>query len=1226
MGDEKALAKGGGDTPPGGRSRNASASAVVAKGTVLGRYRVEECLGRGGMGRVYRAEGPDGPCAIKLVHPQFLSQPEFLRRFRMEAGAGARIRHENVVRTFGVETVHVGAQEQAILVMEYVKGRTLADHLKEVRAMPEALLRDVGAGIARGLEAIHAAGVIHRDLKPENVMITEDQRVKIMDLGVARMRSEEIRLSRTGHFVGSLMFAAPEQLAENGAHCGPAADLYGVGLLLYMMATGRHPFATGSVGEIINAHLNSVPKPLRALAPLVSPFLETLVATLLEKEASRRLPSATALRETLESGESSEWWIRRRPAAAGTEGSASRRPRVRRQGPVRGRPAELRTLGDAWRRVTAGQGRVVLVTGEAGIGKSRLLDGFLDGVAPEPETAGVGVATPEDRDLPFGAFRQALLGLLPESGRPRALEEALGGASALAPALLAFLGDGTVPQGSGTLRPLLVQAVLGLAARRPRLVVVEDLDRVSATDLEAFRALAKAAGGTSLLLVGTARPTLSAEVREEVLGLPGAVELAVKRLDEANAQRILADLVGSRTLAGRLAHEVLPRAGGNPLFLSEIVEGFKESRVLAPAPGGTWRLAGGSPGAAVPASLSDLLGRRLDVLPAEAVEVLEAGAVQGTAFDARVAAAALGRPAAEVLERLVALGRDPALLRGEGDVREFEPALVRDVLLARMPESRRRALHRRTAEETEARARARGPEAVASSLPIVVTHYLRGDAVERAAALLPQALERLALGFRHAEALDLTAEALERAPDLEPDLLLAVMVRRSRLLQAMGRREEERRCLEQVLGLASKLGLAVPPEALDAHGRLLLLDGDAARASDLFRRQLEAACDAKDRAAEARALRNLGEVAARRGDAKEARRLQEKSLVLSRATRDATGELAALGALATLFESEGRPERARAHGIRRLDLAGRLGNLPEAAAAHDGLARLAQRGGRFREAQVHLDRQLQIARETGDTGAECRALQGLGRLHVARGRLEPAQRVLAQGLAAAHDAGREGDEASLSVDLCRLSLLTGDPVGMMRHALRALSMAQRLKEPGLECAALTLAGLAAEERDDVEEAMDWYQQALSRRRGLPRAGGDVAPLLGLARAWRSRGRPDRAAEPLARAAEAARRASLPGPLVIAEALRAATLETSPGEVLALLAREGDRLAFHERLEAHLELAAATGDPLHGDEARLLFDVLTQDMAPEAREAMAKGFSLYRRLPAPTPARAGEAPR
>lgn len=184
---------------------------------------------------------------------------------------------------------------------------------------------------------------------------------------------------------------------------------------------------------------------------------------------------------------------------------------------------------------------------------------------------------------------------------------------------------------------------------------------------------------------------------------------------------------------------------------------------------------------------------------------------------------------------------------------------------------------------------------------------------------------------------------------------------------------------------------------------------------------------------------------------------------------------------------------------------------------------------------------------------------------------------------------------------------------MVHMAMRALSKAQRLRVPGLLVAALTMAGQAAEESGQFDEALDWYHQALDRRARRLYAGGELFPLFGLARVWRARGRPDHAAAPLDQIVHVAASLDLPGPRLVAEAMRAASLDSPPHRVVALLVRDVDRLTVHERFSVHLEMATATGDPLHLEDARTILETLAADVGVQATE-LAGGCSLYRRIP------------
>ena len=258
----------------------------------LGPWRLEREIGRGGMGTVYEAIDTRSSTrvAVKVLHPYFDRV-----RFALEARLGQRVDHPNVVRTLEFATVG----EHDLLVMEYAEGRTPRGPLDDAR------LRDVARQVALGLAAIHAEGIVHRDLKPENLLVTADGVVRIMDLGIAKPGDLSVALTRTGQFLGSLPYAAPEQC--EGKEIGPMADLYALGVILYELATGVNPFRTETPRDSLNAQLSVVPPPLAG----VSPFLAAVVATLLEKDPARRFPSAKALATALAKGEKSAWWLAR---------------------------------------------------------------------------------------------------------------------------------------------------------------------------------------------------------------------------------------------------------------------------------------------------------------------------------------------------------------------------------------------------------------------------------------------------------------------------------------------------------------------------------------------------------------------------------------------------------------------------------------------------------------------------------------------------------------------------------------------------------------------------------------------------------------------------------------------------------------------------------------------------------------------------------------------------
>jgi serine/threonine-protein kinase len=288
------------------------------EGTTLGAYRIESELGSGGMGTVWLAEVVERGAvsrgtrvALKVVHPHLLSEPGFFKRFLREAEIGKAVVHPNVVRCFDCDQLVVDGTTHAFLVMEYVEGQTLRGLLDELETVPEELCRHIGREVSKGLTAIHEAGVVHRDLKPENVLITPDHEVKVMDLGVARLADEAIRLSMTGAFVGSVLYASPEHFQGGGEDLDGRADLFSLGVVLYELSCGAHPHPGDDFASVLANVRERKARRLGERNPQLSAFFEEVVHALLAKDREERFDSGLKLLEVLEQGERSAWWGRR---------------------------------------------------------------------------------------------------------------------------------------------------------------------------------------------------------------------------------------------------------------------------------------------------------------------------------------------------------------------------------------------------------------------------------------------------------------------------------------------------------------------------------------------------------------------------------------------------------------------------------------------------------------------------------------------------------------------------------------------------------------------------------------------------------------------------------------------------------------------------------------------------------------------------------------------------
>lgn len=282
-----------------------SRPADLVKGARLGPYEVVSLLGKGGMGEVYRARDPrlDRDVAIKVVAPALTKDDESRRRFEREARAVAALSHPNIV------AIHdVGDERGRVFaVTELLEGETLRERLQR-GALPWPRAAEIGAAIGDALAAAHAKGLVHRDLKPANVFLTIDERVKVLDFGLAKLTepagtpdSEAQTLSRTqaGRLLGTVGYMAPEQAA--GRNVDARADIFALGCVLHEMITGQRAFARPTAAETIAAILNEEPSSPATAATTAPAEILRIVSHCLEKSPLTRFQSALDVAFTLRS-------------------------------------------------------------------------------------------------------------------------------------------------------------------------------------------------------------------------------------------------------------------------------------------------------------------------------------------------------------------------------------------------------------------------------------------------------------------------------------------------------------------------------------------------------------------------------------------------------------------------------------------------------------------------------------------------------------------------------------------------------------------------------------------------------------------------------------------------------------------------------------------------------------------------------------------------------------
>lgn len=255
-------------------------------------YKIIGLLGTGAMAMVFKARQTalDRVVAIKAL-PQKLSQnAEYLRMFKTEGRAAARLNHPNIVQAFDV----LEAGGRYFFVMEYVEGHTLYDELEGGRVFKESEALDVIIQIAQALEHAHAHGIIHRDVKPRNIMITENGVCKLADMGLARLTQDQKSiLAEKGRSIGTPYYMSPEQIV--GGKVDYRVDIYGLGGTLYHLVTGRMPFTGKSEREIMEKHLREPLVPPDHIHPELSNGLGEVVELMMAKAPNDRYGSVTDL-------------------------------------------------------------------------------------------------------------------------------------------------------------------------------------------------------------------------------------------------------------------------------------------------------------------------------------------------------------------------------------------------------------------------------------------------------------------------------------------------------------------------------------------------------------------------------------------------------------------------------------------------------------------------------------------------------------------------------------------------------------------------------------------------------------------------------------------------------------------------------------------------------------------------------------------------------------------
>jgi len=672
---------------------DANAPPGAAPGRVLAdRYELGAELGRGAAGVVHRAWDRvlDRPVAVKLLD----RRTDALDRDRLlhEARAAAAMSHPHIVG------IHDAGEDgdTPYLVMELVEG----SNLRQLAAPDWPTIVRLADEVLQALEHAHGRGLIHRDLKPENILIETAgglPRARLADFSVARVGTRRTA-TLDGGIVGTPLYLAPEQAL--GEAIDGRADLYSLGAVLYELASGRPPFSGADALVVIAEHLHAPLVPPRTWRSDVPPMLEAVIVRLLAKRPEDRFADAAttraALLAALLTGDDA-------PAM-----SAPGAPMLLSQlarGRLVGRRSELDRLRGILAESLGGRGQMVVLSGEPGVGKSRLAQEVL----VQARLAGAkvlrGGSYEFEATTPYLPFAEALRGWINESSDDvlrEATADIAPDLARLAPELAERVGP--FPERPaltpGEERMRLYEAVARLFRRlatRGLVVFLDDLHWADQGSLALVHSLLRQVTADRILILGAYReveldrshPLAGALVewnRERLV-----TRLALGRLSMEETRSFLATLFGQETVGDAFARAIHRETEGNPFFLEEVVKALIEQGQIY-RDGNSW-MSDTAENLAIPQSVKEAIGRRLDRLSTVCLEALHLAAALGKVFTFAELAASCGRTEDELLDVLDEAARAQLVRSDSGESFAFTHDKIREVLYAETNPVRRRRQH-----------------------------------------------------------------------------------------------------------------------------------------------------------------------------------------------------------------------------------------------------------------------------------------------------------------------------------------------------------------------------------------------------------------------------------------------------------------------------------------------------------------------------------------------------
>lgn len=1099
---------------------------------IKNRYYIEAKIGDGRLGTVFKAVDTrlNQPVAIKILSPSFSDGA--IEQFLQQGRQIVDLDHPNIVNVYECDE----DRGLSFMAEEFFENQTLRDMLSENpgQPLPFDVALSIAEKVADALEYSHAHGVTHGDLKPKNVLLADN--VKISDFGLGRLESGKslINLDVPLGLV-STHYVAPEQIL--GHPIDGRTDLYAFGVILYELFTGQRPFE-GTDQEVLEHQRTSTPRPPQELNPALPPSLAHLILKLLDKDPNKRYATARQVRRIL--------------TGIITTTTGHWDPKFTRQHwpPLIDRIEPLDKLTTLWQKTRAGQGNLVFIAGQAGIGKTRLAQELAR--RANNFTLLMGHCQKTEGHKSYQPFIEALetycacLPQFPEEltgTTPNLVGQVLIHLAKSIPDIRLFLPDifqtiqpqsQSRPSSSAVAQVLdqpaeptadhpikfvsLAETIAQAAAERPWLLILDNLQWADPSSLKLLHYLARHCERMPLMIVGVYQDDALDENRflvETLASLKQNIDyttMTLTPLTERDVNRLLENIWSTRVPADLVA-AIYRRTAGNPLHIEAIAKGLVDEGIVSRREG-RWYFAPFVEGG-LPQRIRDAVQRRLNRLTKKAQTLLNQAAILGPTFRFADLQAMSDLMEWDTLETLdIALERHLINQAANKNILCFSHIEIQEVLYNNLSPLKRRVMHLEAGEALE-----RCHPEVTDVVEQLAYHFVQAKELEKGFRYSVQAARQAEVVYAHESALYWYTQALDALDRLNPDetdtqqrfeLLLA----RERIYRNLGNRRAQAADLTVLQTLAQALDeplkMAIFQSRQAGYERLM---GNFAAALTLAEAGLAVARQAEAPEVEAECLIQLGRILADQGrfspDCQPCRHLQMAQEILQKSDNPSS-EAQSLNQLAIVYQYLGDYSQAQIYSQQAFTVSQAHNNLVEQAVSLTNLGSLALNGGNYVQAVTYFQQSLEFNRLIGNQQAQATCLNHLAATYKELGDLDTAQTYIQQACAIRYHLDDEQGEAEDFRILSAVYLAKGEQVVARDYAGQALEICQRLGRRTQEGQVWLQLGLALEALGDLKKARVAYEQAQLVQREIGNEAGDIEAQAGLTRCLLAEGQIEKA--------------------------------------------------------------------------------------------------------------------